>query len=215
MADEDEFAEYAANALPRLRRIAFLLCQDWHRADDLTQSALTRLYLHWRRARRAENLDAYLGAILMNVYLSEQRTSWWRRTSVRSEPTEAAPDAWAGAGGSAGGHRDRVEDLLDLRAALQTLAPRRRATIVLRYYCDYSVEQTAQLLGCSPGTVKSQTARALAQLRDELEPDGADIDADTGAEPPGPTGTPGGGAPAAAKTSASFHAGPTTPGRTQ
>lgn len=72
--DEDEFAEYAANALPRLRRIAFLLCQDWHRADDLTQSALARLYVHWRRAKAADDLDAYLRAILMNVFLAEQRT---------------------------------------------------------------------------------------------------------------------------------------------
>jgi RNA polymerase sigma-70 factor (sigma-E family) len=230
IADEDEFAEYAANALPRLRRIAFLLCQDWHRADDLTQSALTRLYLHWRRAKAAENPDAYLGAILMNVYLSEQRTSWWKRTSVRSEPTEAAPAAWAGASGGAGGHHDQLEDLLDLRAALQTLPPRRRATIVLRYYCDYSVEQTAQLLGCSPGTVKSQTSKALTQLRDVLEPDGADVDAEatstaagTGANAAAaaaeaaaaPPETAGENATAVAKTSVSFHAGPTTPGRTQ
>jgi RNA polymerase sigma-70 factor (sigma-E family) len=203
IADEDEFAEYAANALPRLRRIAFLLCQDWHRADDLTQSALTRLYLHWRRAKAADNLDAYLGAILMNVYLSEQRTSWWKRTSVRSEPTEASPDTWAGGGGD----HDQVEDLLDLRAALQTLAPRRRATIVLRYYCDYSVEQTAQLLGCSPGTVKSQTAKALTQLRDVLEPDDE--------EPDQPSTATDESAATVAKPSVSFHAGPTAPGRTQ
>ena len=213
IADEDEFAEYAANALPRLRRIAFLLCQDWHRADDLTQSALTRLYLHWRRAKGADNLDAYLGAILMNVYLSEQRTSWWKRTSVRSEPTEAAPAAWADGGGSAGGHHDQVEDLLDLRAALQTLAPRRRATIVLRYYCDYSIEQTAQALGCSPGTVKSQTAKALTQLRDVLEPDdaGADADADSDRTETAAIES----APTVAKHSISFHAGPAAPGRTQ
>jgi RNA polymerase sigma-70 factor (sigma-E family) len=209
IADEDEFAEYAANALPRLRRIAFLLCQDWHRADDLTQSTLTRLYLHWRRAKAAENLDAYVGAILMNVYLSEQRTSWWKRTSVRSEPTEAAPATWAGGdGAAAGGRADRVENLLDLRAALQTLAPRRRATVVLRYYCDYSIEQTAQLLDCSPGTVKSQTAKALMQLRDLLEPDGTDVlGPDAAAEAASAT--------ALAKPATSFHVGSTTPRRTQ
>jgi RNA polymerase sigma-70 factor (sigma-E family) len=207
IADEDGFAEYAASALPRLRRIAFLLCQDWHRADDLTQSALTRLYLHWSRAKAADNLDAYLGAILTNVYLAEQRTSWWKRTSVRSETPEAAPATWAG-GGTAGGHDDQVEDLLDLRAALQTLAPRRRATVVLRYYCDYSVEQTAQLLGCSPGTVKSQTAKALTQLRYLLDPDDPDI------EHPYPD-TPGEAATALAKPAASFQIGSPAPRRTQ
>jgi RNA polymerase sigma-70 factor (sigma-E family) len=164
---EGEFAEYAAGALPRLRRIAFLLCQDWHRADDLTQSALTNLYVHWRRARAAENRDAYVGAILTNAFLAEQRTAWWKRTSVRAEP-DAEPPAFGAPGG--GGRGLPVEELLDLRAALHTLAPRRRATVVLRYYCDYSIEQTAQLLGCSTGTVKSQTAKALAQLRDALEP---------------------------------------------
>jgi RNA polymerase sigma-70 factor (sigma-E family) len=168
--DEEEFAEYAAGSLPRLRRIAFLLCQDWHRADDLTQSALTNLYVHWRRAKAAENRDAYVGAILMNAYLAEQRTAWWKRTSVRPEPVGEPSAALATA---AAGRGAPVEELLDLRAALRTLAPRRRATVVLRYYCDYSVEQTAQLLGCSAGTVKSQTAKALLQLRGALEPQDA------------------------------------------
>ena len=157
--DEEAFAEYAAGALARLRRIAFLLCQDWHRADDLTQNALTRLYVHWRRAGSVENLDAYVGTILFNAYLSEQRTSWWKRTHVRSEPGELRPAAGTAAE-AAGDGAARVEEILDLRAALHTLAPRRRAVVVLRYYCDYSVEQTAQVLGCSTGTVKSQTSRA-------------------------------------------------------
>ena len=164
IGDEQGYTQYVAGALPRLRRIAYLLCQDWHRADDLTQNALTRLYVHWRRARAAENLDAYVAQILLNVYLAEQRTHWWKRTSVRAEPGEpgAASDAVWGAGG--------VDEALDLRAALMTLPPRRRATVVLRYYCDFSIEQTAQLLGCSAGTVKSQTLKALAQLRGVLEP---------------------------------------------
>jgi len=186
--DEGEFAEYAAGALPRLRRIAFLLCQDWHRADDLTQNALTRLYTHWRRARTAENLDAYVGAILLNAYLSEQRTGWWKRTSVRSEPGEPLPSA--GADGGA-----QVEELLDLRAALRTLAPRRRAVVVLRYYCDYSVEQTAQILSCSTGTVKSQTSRALTQLRNALEPENDSDPTESPAKP-------------------SYRVGPSVPGRT-
>lgn len=182
VGDEQEYAQYAAAALPRLRRIAYLLCQDWHRADDLTQNALTRLYVHWRRARAAENLDAYVGEILLNVYLSEQRTHWWKRTTVRAEPVEgggrsgawsATSSASASMSGAASGAVwavAGVDEALDLRAALMTLPPRRRATVVLRFYCDFSIEQTAQLLGCTPGTVKSQTAKALAQLRGVLEP---------------------------------------------
>lgn len=167
IGDEQGYADYAAVALPRLRRIAYLLCQDWHRADDLTQNALTRLYVHWRRARAVENLDAYVSEILMNVYLSEQRTHWWKRTSVRAEPVEPGAEsgsAWDGTRADA-----RVDEALDLRAALMSLPPRRRATLVLRFYCDLSVEQTAQLLGCTPGTVKSQTVKALEQLRGVLE----------------------------------------------
>lgn len=182
VGDEQEYAQYAAVALPRLRRIAYLLCQDWHRADDLTQNTLTRLYVHWRRARAAENLDAYVGEILLNVYLSEQRTHWWKRTTVRAEPVEA--DAASGAAWAGGG----VDEALDLRAALMTLPPRRRATVVLRFYCDFSIEQTAHLLKCTPGTVKSQTVKALAQLRGVLEPPGPSGDGGgrgaTGAQEP-------------------------------
>lgn len=198
--DEEAFAEYAAGALARLRRIAFLLCQDWHRADDLTQNALTRLYVHWRRAGSVENLDAYVGAILFNAYLSEQRTSWWKRTHVRSEPGELRPAA--GTAAEVAGDGDaRVEEILDLRAALHTLAPRRRAVVVLRYYCDYSVEQTAQILGCSTGTVKSQTSRALAQLRDALDSPAAEENAaDAASARPSP---------------AAYHVAPIVPGGTK
>lgn len=184
--DEQGYAQYAAVALPRLRRIAYLLCQDWHRADDLTQNALTRLYVHWQRARKAENLDAYVGEILLNVYLAEQRTHWWKRTSVRAEPGEPGGESGAALASASGAVWGAVgvDESLDLRAALLTLPPRRRATVVLRFYCDFSIEQTAQLLGCTTGTVKSQTAKALAQLRGVLEngvDDSGDSSGDIGA----------------------------------
>jgi RNA polymerase sigma-70 factor (sigma-E family) len=187
--DEEAFAEYVAGALPRLRRVAYLLCQDWHRADDLTQSALTRLYVHWHRAEAMENLDAYVGAILLNTYLSEQRTFWWKRTRVRPEPIERPP-------ASESADAARVEELLDLQAALRTLAPRRRAVVVLRFCCDFSVEQTAKILGCSNGTVKSQTARALTQLRGVLDVQTSDE--------PNPT-----------TNATSYRVGPSMPGRSQ
>lgn len=158
------FTAYIEAQIPGLRRIAYLLCQDWHRADDLTQTALTRLYVHWRRSSQAENRDAYLRAILLNVYLAEQRTAWWKRTDPQPESDLDYEQEGQGA------PPPDLDALLDLRAAMKDLAPRRRAAVVLRYYCDLSVEQTAELLGCSAGTVKSQTSKALVQLREALGP---------------------------------------------
>jgi RNA polymerase sigma-70 factor (sigma-E family) len=158
-ADRDaEFTEYLRARSAWLSRVAYLLCGDWHRADDLAQAAAVRLYRHWHRASRAESLDAYAHRTLVNVYITEQRSGWARLTFLhRGEIEREAPALDADAS-------------LDLRAALQRLAPRQRATVVLRYYCDLSVEQTAEVLGCSTGTVKSQTARALTTLRALLSP---------------------------------------------
>ncbi len=152
-ARDDEFTEYVTARLPWLGRVAYLLCQDRHRAEDLVQTAITRLYVHWRRAAAADNTDGYAHTILVRVYLSDQSSAWSRRVRV----LPAVPDAVAGAA-------DLDADL-DLRAALAMLAPRQRAAVVLRYYCDLSVDQTAAVLGCSTGTVKSQTARGLDTLR--------------------------------------------------
>ena len=152
-ARDDEFTEYVAARLPWLGRVAYLLCQDRHRSEDLVQTAITRLYVHWRRAVAADNMDGYAHTILVRVYLSEQSSAWSRRVRV----LPALPDHTASA--------VDVDSELDLRAALAMLAPRQRAAVVLRYYCDLSVDQTAVVLGCSAGTVKSQTARGLDTLR--------------------------------------------------
>ncbi|MFD0691844.1 SigE family RNA polymerase sigma factor [Actinomadura fibrosa] len=156
---DEEFTAYVAARTPWLRRVAYLLCQDWHRADDLVQTAVTRLYVHWRRASAAENVDGYARTVLVRVYLAEQRGGWWRRVRVG----QAVPDAVdEGADHAAG---------LDLRSALAALPPRQRAAVVLRFYCDLSVEQAADVLHCSTGTVKSQTARGLDALRRALRPE--------------------------------------------
>lgn len=156
---DEEFTRYVTARMPWLRRVAYLLCQDWHRADDLVQAAITRLYVHWRRASAADNVDGYARTVLVRVFLAEQRSGWWQRVRlVERTPDAVAPPA------------DPATDV-DLRAALAALAPRQRAAVVLRFYCDMSVEQTAGVLGCSTGTVKSQTARGLDALRRALAPE--------------------------------------------
>ncbi|WP_106400311.1 SigE family RNA polymerase sigma factor [Actinocorallia populi] len=158
MSSDDEYTAYVSSRLSWLTRVAFLLCQDRTRADDLVQTAITRLYVRWARVSKVENLDGYARTVLVRVYLGEQRTAWWRRVTVTREPPETARPA------------DDLDQAEDLRAALAGLPPRQRAAVVLRFYCDLSVGETAAVLGCSEGTVKSQTSRALASLRRLLEP---------------------------------------------
>jgi len=151
-----DYSEYVEFRLPALRRLALLLCQDRHRADDLVQQAIIRVYLHWAKASAADNTDAYVNAILVREFLHERRSGWTRRVSVTDQVPEA-PILTA----------DR-DGLMDLQAAVAALPPRQRAALVLRYYCDLNIDQTAAALGCSTGTVKSQTAKALTALRGRL-----------------------------------------------
>ena len=150
---DHDYIEYVTLRLPALRRLALLLCQDLHRADDLVQQAIIRVYLHWPKAARAGNIDAYVHTIVVREFLHERRSSWTRRVSVTGDLPDtpaATPDQdWS----------------LDLRAAVAALPPRQRAVLVLRFYCDLSIDQTAHALQCTPGTVKSQTAKALGSLR--------------------------------------------------
>ncbi|GAA4244969.1 SigE family RNA polymerase sigma factor [Dactylosporangium darangshiense] len=156
--DERRYVEYVSARLPWIRKVAFLLCQDWHRADDITQVAITKLYTHWRRAAAADNLDGYVRTVVVRVFLSERRTGWASRVDLRAEPLDEAAAAEA----------DPALRLA-MREALAEVPPRQRAALVLRYYCDLSVEETAEALGCSAGTVKSQTARGQESLRKALD----------------------------------------------
>jgi RNA polymerase sigma-70 factor (sigma-E family) len=153
-----EFTDYVTARLPWLRRVAFLLCQDWQGADDLVQAAITRLYTHWGRARSAANIDAYARTVLVRTFLAERRSAWARRVTLSAGYPELPATA------------DDHESRLDVRAALASLPARQRATLVLRFYCDLPVEDTARELGCTPGTVKSQTAKGLTALRRALAP---------------------------------------------
>jgi RNA polymerase sigma-70 factor (sigma-E family) len=153
-----EFTEYVRARLSWLRGLAYVLCQDWQRADDIVQAAVTRVYVRWDQASAAEHLDGYVRAILVREFVKDRRSAWSRRVLLAAQPPEVAC---------------RAQDYdagLDLRGALAWLPPRQRATLVLRFYCDLSVDQTGQVLGCSPGTVKSQTAKGLSALRRWLEP---------------------------------------------
>lgn len=171
-----EFADFVATRMASLRRLAILLCHDWSRADDLVQGAITKLYVHWPKAKAADNIDAYVRAILVREFITDRGSSWVRRVTLTSQLPDAAtagPDA---------------ETSLDLQAAIASLPPRQRAVLVLRFYCDLPVDQAARVLECAPGTIKSQTAKALAALRTALGP-GADLA--NAAMPPLAPGGPG------------------------
>lgn len=156
-ADEAEYVEYVTHALPGLRRIAHLLCHDAHRADDIVQTALTRLYVHWRRARAADDLDRYARTILVRSFLNERRLAWTARVRLTGAPAETPGVPTAGV--------PDVETRAVVRAALNRVPPKQRAVLVLRFLCDLPVAEVAGVLGCSEGTVKSQTAHGLARLR--------------------------------------------------
>jgi RNA polymerase sigma-70 factor (sigma-E family) len=157
VAAPPDFESYVAARRPQLRRTAYLMCGDWHKAEDVVQDALTRLYVHWKRAARADNIDAYVRRSLVNSYLADSRRPWRRESATDLLPETAYVDPT-----DSSGDRD------DLRRALASLGASQRAIVVLRYWDDLSVEQTADALGCSTGNVKSQSARGLVRLREAL-----------------------------------------------
>ena len=151
----DEFTEFAAAEMIRLRRTAYLLCGDWHAAEDLTQIALTRTLVAWRRISKQENAHAYAHRTLVNAYLGQRRTRKSGEVPVDRLPEHPAQPGTA-------------ELRVVMLDALATLPAQARAVVVLRYWEDLSVDQVAGILRCSAGNVKSQSARALQKLRDVL-----------------------------------------------
>ena len=163
-ADEDRFREFAGEHATALRRTAYLLCGDWHLADDLTQQALIKLHGAWTRLECEFHPVSYARKVLLRCWLDERRRPW-RRAERRDGEVPEQPD-------QAEGPVARQE-LATLRAelfgVLKAIAPRQRAVLVLRYFESLSVEETAAALGCTEGTVKSQTARGLAAVRAALD----------------------------------------------
>ena len=157
MADRDaEFGEFLDSRAVVMRRTAYLLCGgDWHRAEDLVQTTLTKIYVAWPRLRREGSVDAYSRKIMVRSAIDESRRAFRRRETVTDDLPEVP-----GPGPAAG-----VEDAIDVRRALAQLPAGQRAVVVLRYWEDLSVSETAEVLGRSEGTVKSQAAKGIATLR--------------------------------------------------
>ncbi|MFL6060182.1 MAG: SigE family RNA polymerase sigma factor [Marmoricola sp.] len=153
-----DFEEWMAARQQRMLRTAYLLTGDVHAAEDLTQTALAKVYLAWDRVSAAESVDAYARKILMNEHTSSWRRLWRHREVVSDTSRHDVP-----VGSS---EYDGVSDAL--WAAVRSLPERQRAVVVLRYYEQLSEKETAEALGVSPGTVKSQSSRALDTLRSRL-----------------------------------------------
>jgi RNA polymerase sigma-70 factor (sigma-E family) len=154
-----EFGEFLDSRAMVMRRTAYLLCGgDWHRAEDLVQTTLTKIYVAWPRIRRDGSVDAYSRKIMVRAAIDESRKAYRRRESVVDELPETSSVPPVG-----------VEDAVDVRRALAQLPAGQRAVVVLRYWEDLSVTETAHALGKSEGTIKSQAAKGLAALRRLLE----------------------------------------------
>ncbi len=157
--DGDEFREFAAARAGQLFRVAYLVCGDWHEAQDLVQTTLAKLFVAWHRVQRAQSPDSYARKVLMNAFLSQRRLKRATETPVADPAVPVAVGA------------DDPDLRLTLVAALRKLPPRSRAVIVLRYVDDHSIDAVAQALDISPAAVKSLNTRGLAQLRDLLGAD--------------------------------------------
>jgi RNA polymerase sigma-70 factor (sigma-E family) len=155
----EEFTRFLQESGTRLHRTALLLTGDRHQAEDLLQTTYARLFASWRKVRRAGNPVGYARAALTNGFISEKRLR--RSTEV---PTDQPYDTGVPT-------RDRSpDDRLDLLAALATLPRLDRAVLVLRYWEDRSVAETAVELGLTDLAVRSRASRALARMRAELAP---------------------------------------------
>ncbi|HVV23137.1 MAG TPA: SigE family RNA polymerase sigma factor [Pseudonocardiaceae bacterium] len=148
---DDEFVEFARVQAAGLRRTAYLMCHDWHLAQDLTQTALAKLYVAWGRLDWLDNPMAYAKKVLLRTFLDHQRRRGSHEVAVDSVPDSA--------------HESDPELRLTLLDALAQLPPRDRAIVVLRYWEDYSIDAVADVVGVSTAVVKSQSMRSLAKLR--------------------------------------------------
>jgi len=158
----DDFDDFVAANLEPLLRTAYLITWDSGEAEDLVQECLFKVARRWPRVRRMQQPRAYARRILVNLALDGARGRARRRGELNDGAAiveESARDALEG-----------IETRAELLDALAGLNPRQRAVLVLRFFNDLTEAQTAEVLGCSPGTVKSSTSRGLARLREVLAP---------------------------------------------
>jgi RNA polymerase sigma-70 factor (sigma-E family) len=156
---EDRYREFVAGQLQPLLRAAYLLCGHYQTAEDLVQITLVQLYQAWPRVGQHDEPRAYTRRILVNAFISSRRRRWSGEDPVAAPPDSPMPGPDAA---------DGVDDRDWQSRLLRRLPPRQRAVIVLRFWEDLDVTQTAELLGISAGTVKRQTSDALASLRHGL-----------------------------------------------
>lgn len=148
--DDAGFTEWATGCQRQLVRTAYLMSGDLQRAEDLVQEALTKVALRWRRLQHG-NPDAYVRTIL-----TRDNISWWRRHHRETVVGDVR---------DRGVHPVDTEVALVVRRSLARLTAKQRAVVVLRHFEDRSEQETAEILGISVGTVKSQNSAALARLR--------------------------------------------------
>lgn len=162
MSEDDDFGEYVAARWTSLVRSAVLMGCSPPEAEDLVQTALERCLLKWDRVRVAEDRNAYVHRMLINLFLSARRRRWTGERPTAVLPERTTVDETAG-----------VDDSDAVMRALERLTPEQRTAVVLRYYAHLSEQQMASVLGVAPGTVKSRLARALRVLA--LDPDLAEL----------------------------------------
>jgi RNA polymerase sigma-70 factor (sigma-E family) len=153
-----DFADFVRQRSAPMLRTAWLLTGgDWALAEDLAQAAFSAVWRHWSRVAVMEAPEAYAHKVMLNTFLSWRRRRW---------TAEISTERFAGSPATSGGFA-RVDTREVLRHALRQLTARQRAVIALRYYEDRSEAETAAILGCEVGTVKSQASRAIAKLRQQ------------------------------------------------
>ncbi|GAA4464399.1 SigE family RNA polymerase sigma factor [Phytohabitans houttuyneae] len=165
--DHDGFREFVAARMASLRNLAYVTCGDWYAAEDAVANTLAKLYPRWGRLERP---DLYAQTMVFRAAIDETRRPWWRRERPAGDvlPDVAQADP-----------AESTDERLRVRGALMTVPPRQRAVLFLRYFQGLSVDETAEILGCGSGTVKSQTQHGLAKLRALLGTDRIELD-----EPP-------------------------------
>jgi RNA polymerase sigma-70 factor (sigma-E family) len=155
-ARDAEYAAFVASRQTHLRRISYAVCGDWHQAEDILQIALVKLYVAWPRLHRDGREEAYVRQIIVRTNIDDHRRPWRRERlglDGHDEPVREGPT---------------LEERSAMFDAIQALPVMQRKTVLLRYWLELSVEETARELGISAGTVKSHSSRALGKLLETL-----------------------------------------------